>query len=125
MTHIVPSSCASWVLEILSVLSTMEHHSHGIMKEVETDSRGKTNLELKTFQGSLDRMIRAGLIDEGERIIGSETKEKHRVHHKNLCPRLKSALTEELRRYLEVMEVVKQNSLHSRHSDKLRKHWKE
>jgi DNA-binding PadR family transcriptional regulator len=98
------------VLHILLALSTRERHGYGIMKQVESDSRGKVNMGPGTLYGSLSRMIDTGLIRESDKKVDSKVDDARRVYYK-ITGHGKKVLAAELERYREVVAVAKQNRL--------------
>ncbi len=95
------------VLHILLALSIQDRHGYGIMKEVETDSQGKVSMGPGTLYGSIGRMIKAGLICEGNKKKDLEMDDERRVYYK-ITGLGQKALTAELERYLRVVSVAKQ-----------------
>jgi DNA-binding PadR family transcriptional regulator len=93
------------VLHILIALSTQERHGYGIMKQVETDSRGKVKMGPGTLYGSLGRMIDAGLIRESDKKIDPEMDDERRVYYK-ITAAGEKALSAELARYRDVVELA-------------------
>jgi DNA-binding PadR family transcriptional regulator len=93
------------VLHILIALSTQERHGYGIMKQVETDSRGKVKMGPGTLYGSVGRMIDAGLIRESDKKIDPEMDDERRVYYKITAAGQK-ALAAELARYRDVVELA-------------------
>jgi DNA-binding PadR family transcriptional regulator len=93
------------VLHILIALSTKERHGYGIMKQVETDSRGKVKMGPGTLYGSVGRMIDAGLIRESDRKIDPEMDDERRVYYKITAAGDK-ALAAELERYRDVVALA-------------------
>ena len=69
------------VLHILLALSTEERHGYGIMKQVESESRGKVKMGPGTLYGSIGRMIEAGLIRESDKKIDPELDDERRVYY--------------------------------------------
>jgi DNA-binding PadR family transcriptional regulator len=98
------------VLHILLALSTGERHGYGIMKQVESESRGKVKMGTGTLYGSLGRMMKAGLIRESDRKIDPELDDERRVYYQITTPG-QSALAAELARYREVVAVAKGKQL--------------
>jgi DNA-binding PadR family transcriptional regulator len=95
------------VLHILLALSTQERHGYGIMKKVESDSRGKVKMGPGTLYGSLGRMIDAGLIRESNTKSDPKMDDERRVYYKITGLGQKS-LAAELDRYHDVVAVAKQ-----------------
>ena len=93
------------VLHILLALSTRERHGYGIMKQVEADSQGKVNMGPGTLYGSLARMVEGGLISESDKKVDPEMDDERRVYYK-ITGMGQEALTAELKRYREVVEVA-------------------
>ena len=98
------------VLHILLALSTQERHGYGIMKEVESDSRGKVKMGPGTLYGSIGRMIEAGLIRESDKRVDPEMDDERRVYYKITGPG-REALAAELERYRELVAVAKRKQL--------------
>lgn len=95
------------VLHILLALSTQERHGYGIMKQVESDSRGKVKMGPGTLYGSLGRMIDAGLIRESDKKVDPKMDDERRVYYK-ITGLGQKALAAELERYLEVVTVARE-----------------
>ena len=93
------------VLHILIALSTQERHGYGIMKQVESDSRGKVKMGPGTLYGSVGRMIDAGLIRESEKKIDPDMDDERRVYYK-ITAAGEKALSAELARYRDVVELA-------------------
>jgi DNA-binding PadR family transcriptional regulator len=93
------------VLHILIALSTKERHGYGIMKQVETDSRGKVKMGPGTLYGSVGRMIDAGLIRESDKKIDPEMDDERRVYYK-ITAAGEKALAAELERYRDVVALA-------------------
>ena len=98
------------VLHILLALSMKERHGYGIMKQVESDSKGKVNMGPGTLYGSLRRMIDAGLIRESSKKIDPKLDDERRVYYK-ITGLGQRALAAELQRYREVVAVAKRKQL--------------
>lgn len=71
------------VFHILLALSTGERHGYGIMKQVESDSRGKVNMGAGTLYGSLKRMLDAGLVEESGKRVDPEMDDARRIYYRN------------------------------------------
>jgi DNA-binding PadR family transcriptional regulator len=93
------------VLHILLALSAQECHGYGIMKQVESDSRGKVKMGPGTLYGSLRRMIDAGLICESDKKIDPTMDDERRVYYR-MTALGRRTLTAELQRYREVVAVA-------------------
>jgi DNA-binding PadR family transcriptional regulator len=102
------------VLHILLALSTQERHGYGIMKQVESDSKGKVKMGPGTLYGSLGRMIEAGLIRESDKKVDPKFDDERRVYYK-ITALGQKALATELRRYREVVAVARQLRLSPMH----------
>jgi DNA-binding PadR family transcriptional regulator len=98
------------VLHILLALSTEERHGYGIMKQVESDSRGKVKMGPGTLYGSIGRMIEAGLIRENDKRVDSEMDDERRIYYQITGPG-REALAAELERYRELVAVAKRKQL--------------
>lgn len=55
------------VFHILLALYGRERHGYDVMQQVKEDSRGQVKMGPGTLYGSLDRMIAAGLVIEGNK----------------------------------------------------------
>ena len=95
------------VLHILIALSTEERHGYGIMKQVETDSKGKVNMGPGTLYGSLKRMLEANLAKESDKRIDPTMNDERRIYYK-ITGLGQKALAAELERYRGVVAVAKQ-----------------
>lgn len=80
------------------------------MKQVEADSHGKVKMGPGTLYGSIGRMMKAGLISEGDKKIDPEMDDERRVYYK-ITGSGRNSLAEELKRYREVVEVAIQKGL--------------
>jgi DNA-binding PadR family transcriptional regulator len=98
------------VLHILLSLSTEERHGYGIMKQVESESRGKVKMGTGTLYGSLGRMMEAGLIREGDKKIDPKMDDERRIYYK-ITALGQATLEAELERYREVVAVAKRKQL--------------
>lgn len=98
------------VLHILLALSTKPRHGYGIMKQVKTDSGGKTKMGPGTLYGSIGRMIEAGLICESDPKTDLEMDDARRVYYE-ITGLGQKALAAELERYREVVAVARRKQL--------------
>jgi len=98
------------VLHILLALSTEERHGYGIMKQVESESRGKVKMGTGTLYGSLGRMMEAGLIRESDKKVDPEMDDERRIYYK-ITALGQATLEAELERYREVVAVAKRKQL--------------
>ncbi|MBM7494439.1 DNA-binding PadR family transcriptional regulator [Micromonospora luteifusca] len=98
------------VLHILLVLSTQERHGYGIMKQVESDSRGKVRMGPGTLYGSIRRMTEAGLIRESDKKIDPNLDDERRVYY-GITALGQQTLAAELQRYRQVVAVAQERSL--------------
>lgn len=96
------------VLHILLALSTGERHGYGMMKQIESDSRGKVKMGPGTLYGSIGRMIKAGLIRESDKKKDPAMDDERRVYYA-ITGLGQKALAAELQRYREVVSVARQN----------------
>ncbi len=93
------------VLHILLALSTEERHGYGIMKQVESESRGKVKMGPGTLYGSIGRMIDAGLIRESDKRPDPALDDERRIYYA-ITTAGRKALEAELDRYQEVVAVA-------------------
>ncbi|MFC3499528.1 PadR family transcriptional regulator [Micromonospora krabiensis] len=98
------------VLHILLALSTQERHGYGIMKQVESDSRGKVRMGPGTLYGSIRRMTEAGLIRESDKKIDPSLDDERRVYY-GITALGQQTLATELQRYRQVVAVAHERSL--------------
>ncbi len=101
------------VFHILLALSTKERHGYGIMKHVESESKGKVKMGPGTLYGSIRRMVEAGLICESDKEIDPELNDERRIYYKITGLGQKS-LAAELQRYREVVALAKRKHLSPR-----------
>ncbi|MEV4537766.1 PadR family transcriptional regulator [Asanoa sp. NPDC049518] len=94
------------VLHILLALSAQDRHGYGIMKQVESDSKGKVTMGPGTLYGSIRRMTDAGLIAESDRRIDPSLDDERRVYYR-ITALGQQALGAELQRYREVVAVAR------------------
>jgi DNA-binding PadR family transcriptional regulator len=64
------------VFHILLALFGQERHGYDIMQQVKSDSQGAVKMGPGTLYGSLDRMIEAGLVTQGN------TRDPRRIYYK-------------------------------------------
>jgi DNA-binding PadR family transcriptional regulator len=98
------------VLHILLALSARERHGYGIMKQVESDSRGKVRMGPGTLYGSVRRMTEAGLICESDKKIDPDMDDERRVYYR-ITALGQQTLAAELQRYRQVVAVADERSL--------------
>jgi DNA-binding PadR family transcriptional regulator len=98
------------VLHILLALSTQQRHGYGIMKQVESDSKGKVRMGPGTLYGSLRRMTDAGLICESDKKIDPNLDDERRVYY-SITALGQQTLAAELQRYRQVVAVAHERSL--------------
>ncbi len=94
------------VLHILLALSTQERHGYGIMKQVESDSRGQVKMGPGTLYGSLGRMIEAGLIRESDKAVDPNMDDERRVYYA-ITALGQRTLAAELERYRQVVALTR------------------
>jgi DNA-binding PadR family transcriptional regulator len=97
------------VLHILLALAREERHGYGIMKQVESDSRGKVRMGPGTLYGSLGRMLEAGLIHESEKRVDPELDDERRIYY-GISALGRTTLAAELERYSDVLAVAGRSS---------------
>ena len=100
------------VFHILLALSTKERHGYGIMKQVETDSRGSVRMGPGTLYGSLKRMLEAGLVEESAGKIDPAIDDERRIYYR-IAGEGRKALAAELERYRNVLAVARGKRLPS------------
>lgn len=88
-------------------LAIKERHGYEIMKQVEQDSRGKVLLGPGTLYGAIKRMLQADLIEE---IAGNDPRRKYYT----LTEQGKKALSSELARYQDAVELARRTGLFPR-----------
>ena len=70
------------VFNILLALADSEKHGYGIMLEVETNTNGQVLMGPGTLYGSIKRMLKAGLIEEGDERADPEMDDQRRKYYK-------------------------------------------
>ena len=97
------------VLYILMALSDSDKHGYAIMKQVESDSEGKTSMGPGTLYGSLKRMLDAGLVAESDKKIDLKLDDQRRIYYK-ITGLGQKTLAVELERYKRVVMLTKRRS---------------
>lgn len=97
------------VLYILMALSDGDKHGYAIMKQVESDSKGKVTMGPGTLYGSLKRMLDAGLVAESEKKIDPAMDDQRRVYYK-ITGLGQEALYAELERYRRVVALTRRRT---------------
>ena len=92
---------------ILLSLAIKIRHGYDIMKQVERDSEGKVRLGPGTLYGSIKRMLKARLIEE---VPGDDSRRKYYT----LTDEGRKALSAELERYNDAVELAKRKDLFKR-----------
>ncbi len=95
------------IFYILLSLATKERHGYDIMKQVETDSKGKVKLGPGTLYGAIKRML------EGKLIVEIDSAHARRKYYQ-LTEKGRGIFNNELQRYSETVELAKQNNLFAR-----------
>jgi DNA-binding PadR family transcriptional regulator len=92
------------VFHILLALSTGKMHGYEIMKVVQRDSNGKVKMGNGTLYGCLKRMLADHLIeDAGDHTAMDDTRRKYY----QLTDSGREAMSAEIRRYHDTVEVIK------------------
>lgn len=89
---------------ILLSLAIKCRHGYEIMKQVEQDSGRKVLMGPGTLYGSIKRMLQSKLIEE---VVG----DNHRRKYYTLTEKGKTALSAELDRYNEAVELARRKNL--------------
>lgn len=89
---------------ILLSLAIKERHGYEIMKQVEKDSARKVKLGPGTLYGSIKRMLQSKLIEE---VSGNNPRRKYYT----LTEKGRKALSAELQRYNDAVELAKSKDL--------------
>ena len=89
---------------ILLSLAIKRRHGYEIMKQVEQDSGRKVLLGPGTLYGSIKRMLQSRLIQEA---AGDNPRRKYYT----LTDKGKTALSQELQRYKEAVELAKRKNV--------------
>jgi len=76
----LPLSAA--VFSILLALADGEKHGYAIKRELEDATEGKIHMGPGTLYGSLDRMVKAGLIEESEHRPGADEDDERRRYYR-------------------------------------------
>jgi DNA-binding PadR family transcriptional regulator len=87
---------------ILLSLAIKKRHGYEVMKQVEHDSGGKVLLGPGTLYGSIKRLLESKLIEE---VKGDNPRRKYY----SLTEKGKKALSSELQRYRNALELARQN----------------
>jgi DNA-binding PadR family transcriptional regulator len=87
-----PSPLTPVVLAILLSLAAEDKHGYAIMKDAQTPAGGNVRMGPGTLYGSLDRMIRDGLVKE------SHTSDDERRHYYRLTALGRRVLETEIKR---------------------------
>ena len=94
------------VFHILLTLANRDKHGYEIMKAVRQDSRGKVKMGNGTLYGSLKRMLSDGLIEDAGDRAEEEGDDTRRKYYR-LTSRGREALSAEVKRYRDTMEVIR------------------
>ncbi len=70
------------VFSILLALADGEKHGYAIMLEVDESTDGRVRMGPGTLYGSLDRMLKAGLIEESGRRLDSAGSDERRRYYR-------------------------------------------
>lgn len=95
----------SAVFSILMALADGEKHGYAIMLEVEQATDGKVMMGPGTLYGSLDRMLKAGLIEDSEK-RPSDGKVDERRRYYRLSQFGRRVLTAEAHRLAEAVRLA-------------------
>lgn len=98
----------SAVMHILMALTNGERHGYAIMKQVELDTRGKMTMGPGTLYGTIARMMKDGLISQGETRQDSDRDDARRIYYR-LTASGEQVLAAELRRYREILTAAERN----------------
>ena len=89
------------VLHILLAVSETHRHGYAIMKQVQADARGAVTIGPGTLYGSLNRMLKAGLVTE---VAPPDGEDERRIYY-GITAAGRQALAAELDRYRRVVAV--------------------
>jgi DNA-binding PadR family transcriptional regulator len=89
---------------ILLSLAIDKRHGYEIMKQVKQESGGKVLLGPGTLYGSIKRMLEAEMVEE---VKGDNPRRKYYM----LTEKGKKALSSELERYQDAVELARQNKV--------------
>jgi DNA-binding PadR family transcriptional regulator len=98
------------VFHILLSLADGEKHGYGIMKNVETQTRGRIKMGPGTMYGSIKRMLAAGLIEETEERPDPELDDERRRYYKLTAVGRKVAVAE-TQRITQVLKIARQKHI--------------
>lgn len=98
------------VLHILLALAEAEMHGYAIMKQVRIDTLGKLKMGPGTLYGSLGRMMKAGLVAEAPSRVDPGMDDERRIYYR-ITAEGQQALSGELRRYRQVVDLAKGRKL--------------
>ncbi len=94
------------VFNILLALADGEKHGYAIMQEVEQASEGRVRMGPGTLYGSLDRMLKAGLIEESEERPEPDRADERRRYYR-LSQVGKRALAAEAARLAQAVRLAR------------------
>ncbi len=98
------------VFHILISLADGEKHGYGIMKNVETQTRGQIKMGPGTMYGSIKRMLAAGLIEETEERPDPELDDERRRYYRLTAVGRKVAVAE-TERLSQVLKIARQKHI--------------
>jgi DNA-binding PadR family transcriptional regulator len=98
------------IFYILLVLAVKERHGYDIMKQVESESKGKIKLGPGTLYTAIKRLLEAGLIKEANQ-IAENSKDDERRKYYTLTETGRKILSTELQRFFEALILAKKHNL--------------
>lgn len=95
------------VLHILLALADQKRHGYGIMKEVERQTDGQTQMGPGTLYGSIKRMRKAGFIEELDELSAPDLDSRKRRYYQltDLGRRILQAETARLASLVRIAQV--------------------
>jgi len=98
------------VFHILLALAGGECHGYGIMKQVESDTDGRTKMGPGTLYGSIKRLLKAGLVQETDDRPDAAMDNQRRRYYR-LTGQGREVLLAELDRLQVLMRVASERDL--------------
>lgn len=105
-----PKPLTPAVMHILLALTSGERHGYAIMKQVEFESAGRVIMGPGTLYGSIARMMKDGLVSQGETRHDRQLDDARRIYYR-LTALGEQVLAEELSRYRQILAAAERKKL--------------